>query len=106
MRVGKIFKDKIYEKTIQQLSKAIIVVDFLQELKCIAGIDHPNVVKVIGTCMLPNQIFPTVVMEMLDNSLHQYLEAHSNIPLVIKHAILEDVAKGLLYSITRSYRAL
>lgn len=76
--------------------------DFVHECKRIIGIDHPNIVTVIGTCILPNQIFPTLVMELLDNNLHQYLETHQNIPLVIKQAILEDIAKGLLYLHTQS----
>lgn len=102
MRAGKILDEKIYTRTIQQLSKTIIVTDFMQECRRIIGIDHPNIVKVMGACMLPNQIFPTLVMELLDNNLHQYLEMHHNIPLVIKQSILEDTAKGLLFLHTQS----
>ena len=76
--------------------------DFVEECKRITGIDHPNIVKAMGMCILPNTVFPTLVMELLDNNLHQYLETHHNIPLVIKQAVLEDVAKGLLYLHTQS----
>jgi serine/threonine protein kinase len=102
IRAGKVFDDKIYNRVLQKLSKTIIVTDFVQECKRITTIDHPNIVKVMGTCILPNQIFPSLVMELLDNNLHQYLETHHNIPLVIKQAMLEDVAKGLLFLHTQS----
>lgn len=66
------------------------------------GIDHPHIVKVIGTCMLADQLFPTLVMELMDNNLHLYLETKQNIPLPLRQLILEDVVKGLLYLHTQS----
>jgi serine/threonine protein kinase len=36
-------------------------------------------------------------MEKLDSSLDDLLETVPNIPLVLKHSMLEDVANGLLY---------
>lgn len=97
---GKILHDQIYEKSFKQ--SKVIVTDFVQECKRIAGIDHPNITKLIGTCMLPNYSLPILVMELMDNNLHQYLELKSSIPLVLKQSILEDIAKGLLYLHTQS----
>ena len=94
--------NKLYEKAIQQVSKTIIVTDFVQVCQQIVGIDHPNITKVIGTCMLPGHTLPMMVMELLDNNLHQYLETNQNIPLVLKQSILEDVGKGLLFLHTQS----
>lgn len=102
IRAGKIFDETIYKKTVQQVSKMRIVNNFAEECKRIVGIDHPNIIKVIGTFMHPNYIFPVIVMELLDNNLHQYLEIHHEVPLVLKQTILEDVAKGLLYLHTQS----
>lgn len=102
IRAGKIFSDKIYEKTLQKLSKVIIVTNFVQVCKQIVGIDHPNIVKVFGTSMLSNNILPMLVMELMDNNLHQYLETEHNVLLVLKQSILEDVGKGLLFLHTQS----
>lgn len=102
IRAAKILDSKLYEKTLQQVSKALIVTDFVQVCRQVTGIDHPNIAKVIGTCMLPSHTLPMLVMELLDNNLHQYLETNQNIPLVLKQSILEDVAKGLLFLHTQS----
>lgn len=102
IRAAKVLDGKLYEKTIQQVAKALIVTDFVQVCRQITGLDHPNIAKVIGTCMFPGHTFPMTVMELLDNNLHQYLETNQNIPLVLKQSILEDVAKGLLFLHTQS----
>ena len=102
IRAAKILDSKMYEKLVRQVSKTIIVNDFVQVCQQITGLDHPNIAKVIGTCMLPSQPLPMLVMELLDNNLHQYLETNHNIPLVLKQSILEDVAKGLLFLHTQS----
>lgn len=99
---AKVLDDKLYEKTLQQISKNMVVSEFVEICQQVIGLDHPNVVKVIGTCMLPGHALPMVVMQLLDNNLHQYLETNQNIPLVIKQSILEDVAKGLLFLHTQS----
>ena len=100
IHAGKTLHDKLSQKSLS-LSR-IIVTDFVQECKRIAGIDHPNIVKVIGTAMFPSYIFPMIVMELMDNNLHHYLEMRHQIPLIIKQSILEDVARGILYLHTQS----
>ncbi len=101
IHAGKSLHDKLAQKSLS-LSR-LIVTDFVQECKRIAGIDHPNITKVIGTAMSPSYIFPMVVMELMDNNLHHYLEMRrEEIPLIIKQSILEDIARGLLYLHTQS----
>ncbi len=102
IQAGKVFNEAIYKEAFQQVSKMRLVNDFVEECKMIVGIDHPNIVTVIGTYMHSSHIFPIIVMELLDNSLHQYLETHRDVPLILKQSILEDVAKGLLYLHTQS----
>lgn len=74
----------------------------MQECKRICSIEHAHIVKVLGLCLVPNQLFPLLVMELMDDSLHHCLESHQHMPLVLKIAILEDIAKGLLFMHTQS----
>ena len=58
---------------------------------------HPNITQFLGVCFLPNCQLPVLLMERLDGSLDDLLETVPNIPLPLKRAVLEDVARGLLY---------
>ena len=58
---------------------------------------HPNITQFLGVCFLPDCQLPVLLMERLDSSLDDLLEAVPNIPLVLKRSMLEDVARGLLY---------
>ena len=58
---------------------------------------HPNVVQFLGVCFLQDCSQPVLVMEKLEDNLHSLLEMVSNIPLVLKYAMLEDAARGLHY---------
>ena len=58
---------------------------------------HPNITLFLGVCFLPNCQLPVLLMESLDGSLDDLLETVPNIPLALKRAVLEDVARGLLY---------
>ena len=58
---------------------------------------HPNITLFLGVCFLPNFRLPVLLMERLDSSLDDLLEAVPNIPLALKRSMLEDVSKGLLY---------
>ena len=65
-------------------------------------LDHPNIIKFIGVCLLPN--FPNqpamVVEKIHRGNLHKYLEQQepaNSIDLSRKRHILQDVANGLYY---------
>lgn len=58
---------------------------------------HPNITLFLGVCFLPDCQLPVLVMEKLDSSLDDLLEAVPNIPLSLKQSILEDIVHGLLY---------
>ena len=62
-----------------------------------SNLHHPNVIQFLGICFLQDSTLPVLVMEKLEDSLHDLLEVVPNIPLIIKRAILEDVARGLHY---------
>ena len=70
---------------------------YVQECQLMSDLRHPNITLFLGVCFLPNFQLPVLLMERLDGSLDELLETVSNIPLVLKRSILEDVAKGLLY---------
>ena len=58
---------------------------------------HPNIALFKGVCFLPDYELPILVMEKLDCSLDDLLETVSKIPMALKRAMLEDIAKGLCY---------
>ena len=76
---------------------------FLKEIKLLSEMNHPNVVKFLGTYskQLPSLSFelPVLVMERMECSLTQYLSTHEKgaIPEDKAFHILLDVAKGLVY---------
>lgn len=105
IQAGKVLHERVLSK-LSQLNKALVT-DYVLECKRIASIDHKNINKMLGTVMIPNTSpFPVLVMEMMEHSLHQYLENTKNIPVVLKQSILEDIARGLLYLHTQSPRAI
>ena len=90
---------KIHEALIDAGNVGVgeITQKYLQECLLISGLRHPNITQFLGLCFLPDCQLPVLLMEKLDGSLDDLLESISNIPLVLKRSILEDVAKGLLY---------
>ena len=70
---------------------------YVRECQLMSDLCHPNITQFMGVCFLPGCQLPVLVMERLDTSLDELLESVSNIPLVLKRSILEDVAKGLHY---------
>ena len=70
---------------------------YVQECQLMSDLRHPNITQFMGVCFLPNCQFPVLLMERLDGNLDDLLETVSNIPLVLKRSMLEDIAKGLLY---------
>ena len=74
------------------------VVDrYVQECQLMSDLRHPNIAIFLGLCFLTNCQLPVLVMERLNGSLDDLLETVSDIPLVLKRSILEDVSRGLLY---------
>ena len=73
-----------------------IVERYLQECRVMSGLRHPNITQFIGVFLHQEQL-PWLIMEKLDGSLDELLEAVPNIPLILKRSMLEDVARGLHY---------
>ena len=68
------------------------------QLECdrCSKLNHPNIVRFIGIYHPPQQLFPVLIMELMDESLTIYAEK-SNISFNSRMSILHDVAKGLSY---------
>ena len=61
-------------------------------------LSHPNIVKFIGVYFPNKQLLPVMLMELMDKSLRNYLEApQTQVTLITKSSILIDVADGLSY---------
>ena len=74
-----------------------IALKYVQECQLMSDLRHPNITLFLGLCFLSNSQLPVLVMERLEGSLDDLLETVPNIPLTLKHSVLEDVARGLLY---------
>ena len=74
-----------------------VVERYVQECQLMSDLRHPNIAMFLGLCFFPNCQLPVLLMERLDGSLDDLLEAVPNIPLALKQSMLEDVTRGLLY---------
>ena len=74
-----------------------IAARYVQECQLMSDLRHPNITLFLGLCFLPSCQFPVLVMERLETSLDDLLEAAPKIPLILKYSMLEDVSQGLLY---------
>ena len=71
--------------------------NFLKECYCCKDLDHPNIVRFVGV-YYPNlrSILPTMVMELMDTSLKEYVKT-LNISMKLKVSILLDISQGLSF---------
>ena len=74
-----------------------IAAKYLQECRLMSELRHPNITIFMGLCFVPKHQLPLIITEKLDGSLDDLLETIPSIPLVLKHSILKDAARGLLY---------
>ena len=89
---------------LQQISNKFLVNKDLTmvPLQVMAKMRHPHIVQFLGLCFLEGSALPVLVMERLDSSLDDLLEATPGLPLALKQSLLIDVARGLLYLHTRN----
>ena len=69
---------------------------FQRECDYCSNLNHPNIVRFIGIYHPPQQLFPVMIMELMDESLTTYAEK-PNISFKRRVSILYDVAEGLSY---------
>ena len=70
--------------------------NFIRECDHCSKLNHPNIVRFIGIYHPLQQLFPVMIMELMDESLTTYAEK-PNISFKRRICILQDVAEGLSY---------
>ena len=75
--------------------------NFIRECDQCSKLNHPNIVHFIGIYHPPQQLFPVMIMELMDESLTAYAEK-PNISFKRRMSILHDVAEGLSYLHSRN----
>jgi GTPase SAR1 family protein len=87
---------QMFEQTSESKATAAFA-DFRQEVWCMAGLDHPNIVNLIGFQLQP----PTIVLDLVaGGDLYKFLHTPSSAatldwPLIIKMAY--EIALGMRY---------
>ena len=74
---------------------------FQRECDHCSKLNHPNIVRFIGIYHPPQQSFPVMIMELMDEGLTTYA-GKPNISFKRRMSILHDVAEGLSYLHSRN----
>ena len=92
----KIVAGKIF-RTLSRDHKIAVQESIKDELDTMMKVKHPNIVRTMGVCFLPNEPLPVLLMECMQYNLHSYLvdPNHFSLPVRTKLSILCDVANGL-----------
>ena len=90
---------KLHETLIEEGNEGVadMVERYHQECQIMSSLHHPNITQFLGICFLPGAELPLLVMEQLESNLDDLLENFPNLPPSLKHSILMDTARGLLY---------
>ena len=85
---------KIHEVLVSSGDTSLIV----KECKLMSRLTHPNVAKFHGVCKLPSSTIPTLVMELMDQSLEDVIE-NKTVHYIYTTAvsIFIDIASGLAF---------
>lgn len=75
----------------------IILESFFNECNKLSRIRHPNVVQLLGVTMDQETRLPSIVMELMHESLTQLLRRTTSLPLYHEINICHDIAKALAY---------
>ena len=75
--------------------------NFIRECYHCSKLNHPNIVHFIRIYHPPQQLFPVMIMELMDESLTTYAE-NPSISFKRRTSVLHDVAEGLNYLHSRS----
>ena len=90
---------KIHSLLFEETEEKLNLLDVFNRECCqCSELSHPNIVKFIGVYFPNKQLLPIMLMELMDKSLRNYLEApQTQVTLITKSSILIDVADGLSY---------
>ena len=92
---------KILHPTLFQFTApgtASVMRKFEQECRLLSAIKHPRIVQYLGTYHDPESRLPVLLMELMDESLTQFLEqSHKQLPYHTEVNICHDIALALSY---------
>ena len=75
----------------------VLVQKFVKEIDLLKQLRHPRIVQYMGLAFLPGTALPLLLMERLDITLDDTIEAKGKFPISMKRSILVDVAGALVY---------
>ena len=92
---------KILHPTLFQFTSpgtASVMRKFEQECRLLSAIKHPHIVQYLGTYHDPESRLPVLLMELMDESLTQFLErSHKPLPYHTEVNLCHDIALALSY---------
>ena len=91
-----VYAGKRLDERLLRKGEDAILQKYLKESKLMSSLNHPNITRFIGLCIVPGNQLPLLVMERLHTDLAKFLEGDTQ-SLFRKCSILEDIARGLDY---------
>ena len=92
---------KILHRTLFQFTPpgtTSIMQKFEQECCLLSAIKHPNIIQYLGTYQDPESRLPVLLMELMDESLTQFLKrSHKQLPYHTEVNLCHDIALALSY---------
>ena len=92
---------KILHRTLFQFTapgSTSIMKKFDQECRLLSAIKHPHIVQYLGTYHDPESRLPVLLMELMDESLTQFLErSHEPLPYHTEMNLCHDIVLALSY---------
>ena len=92
---------KILHRTLFQFTapgNTSVMQKFEQECRLLSAIKHPHIVQYLGTYHDPESRLPVLLMELMDESLTQFLEqSHEPLPYHTEVNLCHDIALALSY---------
>ena len=92
---------KILHRTLFQFTapgNTSVMQKFEQECRLLSAIKHPHIVQYLGTYHDPESKLPVLLMELMEESLTQFLErSHEPLPYYTEVNLCHDIALALSY---------
>jgi serine/threonine protein kinase len=101
---AKVLHADFFDQQYPDPGEETFIAKFLEECKILPSITHPNIVQCFGTYRDPDTDLPVLLMELMDESLTDYIERFRDpLPYHIEISFSYDIALGLSYLHSRGY---
>ena len=95
MYAGKFFYPALLESQNEGLDR--MASKICEEFRLMATLQHPNITRFVGPCVVNTHPHHVLLMEKLERSVDDLLENGPRISWALKLSILKDISSGLLY---------